>query len=48
MPVPSLRYRPPGPDADRWAWQARAWRILYGHWCDDLRHRIEEIGRAHV
>ena len=38
-------------DADRWEYTARARRILYGQWADDLRRRLtEEIGstRAQV
>lgn len=49
MISPSLAYRPVGPEAERWEWQARAWRILYGHWRADLYDRIAQSvgeGRA--
>lgn len=38
--LPALSIRPNAVDAARWEAQARAWRILYGHWEPDLRRAI--------
>jgi hypothetical protein len=40
MLTPALAYRPTGADSLRWEAQARAWRLLYGHWRADLEDRI--------